>query len=68
MTGMYLTNGDGICCGLFSCMAAQGLFDGVSREEKRALRQARAAERSFRVSKGYQREGLLERLRAKLSH
>lgn len=33
--------------------------------EKKALKQARAAERAFRVSKGYEKEKLWDRLRKK---
>ena len=63
MTNLNLTNSEGICCGLFSCMEAQGLFDGVSREEKLALRRAQEAERAFRISKGYERENLADHIR-----
>lgn len=34
--------------------------------EKKALRQAKKAEHAFRVSKGYERENVWERLRRKL--
>lgn len=55
-------NGCSLPCGFNSCMEATGLFDGVSREEKRAMRAAEAAERRFRVEKGYQPETLWNRL------
>lgn len=37
----------------------------LSGAEKKALRQAEAAERAFRVSKGYEKERLWDRLRRK---
>lgn len=57
-------NGCSLPCGFNSCMEATGLFDGVSREEKRAMRAAEAAERRFRTQKGYDRDTLLYRLKA----
>lgn len=55
-------NGCSLPCGFNSCMETDGLFDGVSREEKQALRRAEQAERNFRISHGYRPESLWQRL------
>lgn len=48
-------------------MQPEGLFGGVSREEKLALRRAEVAEHQFRVSRGYERDTLWDRVRAYLN-
>ena len=51
-------------CGFMSCLVAEGLLEGTDRDEKRALRQAEDAERAFRVSKGYEKDTLWNRIKA----
>lgn len=57
-------NGCSLPCGFNSCMEADGLFEGVSREEKKAMHAADRADRRFRAQKGYDRDTLLYRLKA----
>ncbi|MEG1721225.1 MAG: hypothetical protein RRY65_06825 [Pseudoflavonifractor sp.] len=52
----------GIASGNNFCMVAGGLFEGISREERRARRQADLAERRFRASKGYCKESIWQRV------
>ena len=63
---MSNTFGYSLPCGYSSCMAGNGLFDGVSREEKQAMRAADRADRQFRAQKGYDRDTLLHRLKTML--
>lgn len=55
-------DGCGMPCGFNACMEPAGLFEGVDREEKRALRRAERAGRAFRASKGCSGDGFLLRL------
>lgn len=65
---LYRMNDDNGCilpCGFSSCMESDGLFEGVGRDEKRAMRAADLAERAFRLRKGHPAtplEKLLRRL------
>jgi hypothetical protein len=52
----------GLPWGYSSCMVTKGLFDGVSREEKRAMRQAEQAARRFRAERGYEHSYAFSRL------
>ena len=63
---MSLYSNGTLPCVFMSCMVAEGLFDGTGRDEKRALRQAAEAEYAFRVSKGYEKDTLWNRMKARL--